>query len=204
VATRPQEFFRRVRIDQSGSAVLFGFLSMTVGSVAAALYSAASRAGTLRAMEDWVSNMPPDQVEVFERLLPYLSGGSLVWNVLAAPVGALLSIYLGSALVHLLLMLFRGASRGFDATLTTVAYAHGLALLLAVPVCGSIVALVWMLVVYIVGLAESQRCGTGKSAAAVLVPLVLGVCCCCGSVGMATFGLMKAFSGAGSGHPLEL
>jgi hypothetical protein len=204
VATKPQEFFRRVRIDQTGSAVLFGVLSSTVGSIAAALYSAVTSAGTLRAMQEMMGNMPPEQAAIMEKVIPYLTGGATLWNVIFAPVGALLSIYLGSAVFHVVLLLFRGAPRGFGATLTTVSYAHALGLLLAVPFCGSLIALVWMVVVFIMGLAESQRCGTGKAAAAVLLPAVLGACCCCGSAALGAFSLIKAFSGKGSGSPLEL
>jgi hypothetical protein len=81
-------------------------------------------------------------------------------------------------------MLFRGAKRPFDATLTTVAYANGLNLLLLVPGCGSLVAFVWALVVLIVGLGEIHRCGPGKAAAAVLSPAILICVCCCGAFGM--------------------
>jgi len=125
----------------------------------------------LRQMAD---RMPPDQAEVFQHMMPYLSGANAVWTAVLSPISALIAIYLTSGILHLLLMLFRGAGRGFDATLTTVGYAHGLYLLLAVPACGSLIALVWYVVVLIIGLGEAQRCGPGKAAAAVLLPFVLG------------------------------
>jgi hypothetical protein len=204
VATKPQEFFRRVRIDQSGSAVLFGWLSSTVGQVVAALYSTLSTAQSMRAIQEMMSKMPPEQVEMFQRFVPYMTGGGTLWSVLFAPVWAIVSIYVSSGIFHLLLMLFRGASRRFDATLTTVAYAHGLFLFLALPICGGLVGGVWALVVYILGLAESQRCGTGKAAAAVLLPGVLLCCCCGGAATLGIMSLMKAFGGASSGGPVEL
>ena len=48
-----------------------------------------------------------------------------------------------------------------------------------VPFCGSLIAWVWSVALYIIGLAEAHEIGNGKAAAAVLLPLLL-VCCCCG------------------------
>jgi hypothetical protein len=148
--------------------------------------------------------MPPDQARVLEQLMPYLAGGGTLWSILASPITTLVGIYVGAGVLHLVLMLFRGAARGFDASLTTVGYAYGLWLLLAVPACGNLIALVWYVVVLIVGLAEAQRCGTGKAAAAVFLPGVL-LCCCCGGLGMmGVFGLVKALGGATQGGPVDL
>jgi hypothetical protein len=115
-------------------------------------------------------------------------------------------VYVGAGIIHLLLSLFRGANRPFDATLTTVAYAFGLMILLAVPGCGGLIALVWSLVAVIIGLGESQRCGTGRSAAAVLAPSVLACFCCCGAAGVSLGGLIRALMGArhGGGVRVEL
>jgi hypothetical protein len=76
-------------------------------------------------------------------------------------------------------MLFKGAPRGFNASVTVVAYAHGLFLLAALPFCGAPVALVWVLVALVIGFGEAQRCGPGKAAAAVFTPVVLLCLCAC-------------------------
>jgi hypothetical protein len=103
--------------------------------------------------------------------------------------------------VHVLLLLFRGAGRGFDATLTTVAYVTGLNLLLAVPACGSLVAMVWGVIALVIGLAAIQRCGTGKAAAAVLAPFALLCLCVCGAAGLAVPALLKGFGEAAKNPP---
>ena len=203
VATKPQEFFRRVRIDRSGSAVLFGLVSAIAGNVVYALYSWAGAQQLTVAMRQMIDKMPPEQRQAFEQMSPWLSGHGALWSAVFSPISALIGIYLAAGILHLLLMLFRGANRGFDATLTTVGYAYGLNLLLAVPACGWIIALVWYVVVLIIGTAESQRCGTGKAAAAVLLPGVL-LCCCCGSAGLVGLaGIMKTL-GAAKGGPVDL
>jgi len=204
VATKPQDFFGRVRVDQTGSAVLFGVIAASFGNLVAGLYAWAAGAQTMVAMQQMMEQMGPEQQQVLERLMPYLGGAGSLAQIVIAPIAAVIGIYLTAGVIHLLLMLFRGAGRGFDATLTVVGYGWGLQVLLAVPACGSIVALVWMLVVFVIGLAAAHRCGQGKAAAAVLLPLFLACCCCGGSIAMAGAALVKAFTGATGGTQVDL
>jgi hypothetical protein len=200
VATQPAQFFRRVRIDQTGAAVLFGVVASTVGNVAAALYAFLSGQQAIAALEQVVKSMPEEQARFVRLYMQGLSGGGTIAQAVAAPLLALIGIYVGAAILHLLLMLFRGSNRGFDATLTAVAYASGLNLLLAVPGCGGLVAGVWGLVALIIGLGEVQRCGTGKSAAAVLAPAVAAcVLCCCVVFGIGAPALLKGMQEASEG-----
>jgi hypothetical protein len=194
VATQPQEFFRRVRIDQTGSAVLFGVIASTVGTVVNALYNLVF-AEQFRA---FVATLPGDEGRVFERFGQLSSGKGTIAQIVFTPIVTLVAMYVGAAIFHVLLMLFRVAKRPFDATLTTVAYANGLNLLLIVPGCGSVVAVVWALVVLIIGLGEIHRCGPGKAAAAVLSPAILFCVCCCGTLGMTAPAILKQLQGAAS------
>jgi hypothetical protein len=195
VATQPQEFFRRVRVDQTGAAVLFGVLASTVGNAVAALYNLASGPAAMRQL---VERMPPDQAGFWEAYLEFVSGGAIWASILLTPVLTAVLMYVAAGIVHLLLVLFRGANRPFDATLTVVAYAHGLNLLLAVPGCGFVLAAAWGLVVLVVGLGEAQRCGTGKAAAAVLAPAALVCVCCCGAASLSLPVLLKGLQDAAS------
>lgn len=196
VATQPAELFRRVRIDQTGSAVLFGVLAATVGSAAAAVYGYLSGAASLAAMQEMVQQMPEEQARFMRFLTQGMTGTMAIAQIVLAPLFALIGIYLHAAIVHLVLLLLRGAPRGFDATLTVVGYATGLELLLALPGCGGVVALVWYLVVLVIGLGEAQRCGAGKAAAAVLAPVLLACVCCCGALGLGGAGFVKSLQQA--------
>jgi hypothetical protein len=191
VATQPQQFFARVRIDQTGSAILFAVIASTVGNLASSIYAYFSGQQALVAMQQVVQNLPPEQGRIIRAYAEAMSGGAIVAQVVLSPLLTLIFIYLGAAVLHLLLMLFRGANRGFDATLTTVAHVHGLLLLLAVPGCGALLAGVWALVATILGLGAIHRCGTGKSAAAVLAPAALVCVCCCGVLGFAVPAFLK-------------
>jgi hypothetical protein len=201
VATQPERFFARVRTDQPWSAVLFGVLAATVGNTAAAIYAYFSGQQAIVALQQMAEKLPDQQGRFVKLYAEALTGGAVLGQVVLAPLLAFISIYLGAALVHLLLRLFRGAGRGFDATLTAVAYTQGLMLLLAVPGCGGLLAGVWSLVSLVIGLGAVQRCGTGKAAAAVLAPVALVCVCCCGALGLTVPALLKGASDATKSIP---
>ena len=201
VATQPQHFFGRVRADQPWVAILFGVLASTVGNVAASIYAYFSGQQAILALQQMVQNMPEDQARFFRLYSQALTGGAVFAQAVLAPIVTFVLIYVAAAIVHLLLMLLRGAHRGFDATLTAVAYASGLLLLLAVPGCGSLLALVWGLVSLVLGLGAIQRCGSGKAAAAVMAPFVLACICCCGVIGVAVPGFLKGAQDAAKSVP---
>ena len=193
VATQPQRFFGRVRIDQTGTAIFFGVLAATVGGVLEGLFrlaTAGSLAAQLRAqLADRLSQMPAQQAVLAQRLI-----GSLLWFnsppvirgwTLLTPLGALVFIFAAAALSHLFLLIFGAARRGFRATLTVVAFAQGVSLVAAVPQCGTVVAIVWELVVLIIGLAAIHRTDVWRAAVAVLVPAFLTCCCCSGTLAAA-------------------
>jgi hypothetical protein len=196
VATQPANFFRRVRIDQTGSAILFGVIASTVGNAVTGLYNWVSGQQALVAMQSMMEKLPEEQARFLRMYMSFFTGSMTLAQVVLSPLLTLIFMYVAAAILHLLLMLFRGAKRPFDATLTAVAYVNGLNLLLAVPGCGGLLASVWGLVALIIGLGEIQRCGPGKSAAAVLAPAVLLCACCCTALGIGLPAFFKSIEGA--------
>lgn len=182
-AAEPGTFFRTVRIGETGSAVLFGVVAMTLGSWVSAIYGWAASASWMGMMRQIVERMPRRgdiDPALIEGLAARVGAIGFVGQMVAAPLVSLVAIYVFAGIVHVFLLLLRGAGRGFDATLTAVGYAAGLFLFQVLPLCGGLIALVWALVVAIAGIGETQRCGTGKAAAAALAPFALLVCCACG------------------------
>jgi len=204
VATQPQQFFARVRIDQTGTAILFGVIASTIGNVASSIYGYFSGQQAIVAMQQVLQRIPEDQARFVRMYMQAMSGSSIVAQAVLSPLLTLIFIYLGAGILHLLLKLFRGAGRRFDATLTVVAYVHGLLLLLAVPGCGGLIAFVWGLVAVIIGLGAAQRCSTGKAAAAVLAPAALLCVCCCGALGLTVPALLKGAQDAARQQPTNL
>jgi hypothetical protein len=182
-ALEPATFFRRVRIDQTRSAILFAMIATTIGSWASAIWNHLTSLGSAAQFEESLARLPPEMAEVFEALRPFIrdpTATSLAVQLVLTPLFAIVALYVSAGILHLFLMLFRGAQRGFAATLTVVAYASAVNLLLIVPFCGSIAAIIWWIVIVIAGLEGAQRCGTGRAAAATLAPALLFCLCCCG------------------------
>jgi NADH:ubiquinone oxidoreductase subunit K/DNA-directed RNA polymerase subunit RPC12/RpoP len=196
VATQPERFFARVRTDQTWTAILFGVIASTIGTLFSSIYAYFSSQQALVAIQQMVEKMPEEQAKFVRMYAHALTGNALVAQVILAPVLTFIGIYVAAGIVHLVLLLLKGGQRGFDATLTAVAYTTGLALLFAVPACGSLIAGVWELVVLVIGLGAIQRCGSGKAAAAVLAPLALACVCCCGLAGAGVTALLKGAAAA--------
>lgn len=185
--------------------MLFGLLATWVGGTVSALFGWVSSASWLAMMRGLMDSVPADQLEVMDKFSGLFGGGFAVIQIVLVPIMTLVWMFIGGGVIHLVLMMFKGANRGFDATLTVVAYSYGIQLLLAVPGCGGLVAGVWQAVILIIGLAAAHRCSMGKSATAVLLPLFVLCCCACVGIGVAAGGIGSALqhaTGSGSGADL--
>jgi hypothetical protein len=199
-AIEPALFFRRVRTDELKPAVLFGVLSWTVGAMASTVWAILTATATRTQLSEIAERIRP-QSEAGARFFGELAikaadTATIVRQAIFSPISGLIILFVAAGLFHLLLLLVRGANRGFGATLTVVGYAMGLSLLQLIPQCGFPVAVVWAAVVTIIGLAEAHRSGVGKGAAAVLLPVALLCVCACGALILA-IGAVGALSGAG-------
>jgi len=201
-ALEPARFFRLVRVDQTGAALLFGVIGASIGTIVSGIFSFFSVNAALGAMGPFLEKLREQGLdpELLQRFAGAATGVSLLAQILLAPLIAFVAIYVASAIFHLVLLLVKGAPRGFSATLTVVAYAYGIFVLTALPMCGGLVAVVWFTVAAIIGLAEAHRSPTWKGALAVFSPLLL--LCLCGCIaGIAIPNLMKL---QGKGGPVSL
>jgi hypothetical protein len=92
-----------------------------------------------------------------------------------SPFLIILVLFIGSGILHVCLMLVKGARSGFEATFRVVAYGYSTYILLVIPFCGGLIAGVWAIVLAIIGLREAHETTGGKAAFAVFLPVV--VCC---------------------------
>jgi hypothetical protein len=175
--------------------VLFGLLAALAGGAVATLFGLIGNASSLAVLEQMMGKMPAEEAALLRKILPFFGGGMAALQFVILPIWILLRMFLGAAIVHVVLLMFGGAKRGFNATLTVVAFSMGVHLLAAVPLCGGIVAGVWQLVLLVLGLAAIHRTDVWKAAVAVIAPIVL--CCCC--VGVSVFGTIAAIAGSAAG-----
>jgi len=124
--------------------------------------------------------------------------GIAVLSVLS-PLLVILFLFVLTGMFHLLLLMVRGVKAGFEGTFRSVAYSFSSMIFLAVPFCGRLIAMVWFVVLVIIGIKEAHETSGGKATFAVLFPFVL----CCGfaiAVALLMMGVMAASIGATAQH----
>lgn len=104
-----------------------------------------------------------------------LRGSGIVAAAVFTPFILIASLFIWSGVLHLLLMMVRGAKNGFEATFRVVSYSMGAYVFLMVPFCGAIISAPWSIVLAIIGLKEAHGTTGGKASFAVLLPLIM--CC---------------------------
>jgi hypothetical protein len=184
VLFHPQAFFRAMpRTAGLGPSLTFYLLTAMVGMAASVLFQFVITSAGHR-----------DQL---------LFGGIfLLVAFVFGPVMLIVGAFIGSAIYHLMLLLFGAARHPFETTFRVVTYSSGATSLLAIiPICGGLVGGIWQIVAIIIGLAEAQETTTGKAAAAVLIPAVI----CCALIGSllvfaVAFGIVAALAHGASGR----
>ena len=188
VLTRPTEFFRAMPVTGGlGGPLFYAVIVGYAGLLASAVYGAIFQAVAGPRFFDM-----PHRGEL-DRFLPYVQGGmGLVFQIVLGPLLVAIGAFVSSAILHVLLLLFGGAPRGFEATFRVRCYAEAASVFRLIPFCGTAIFVIYILVVTIVGLSEAHGIGKGRAAAAVLVPLLLFCCCCVGGILLAVGGLASA------------
>jgi len=103
--------------------------------------------------------------------------------IILAPIFVIIGVFIGAAILHLMLMIVGGAYNGFEATVRVVCYAQTAQLAGIIPFCGGLISMVWAIILYVFGLATAHRTTQGKAVLAVLLPVVL----CCAFVAAMVF-----------------
>ena len=115
------------------------------------------------------------------------TGAWALGMVLLAPILVIIGVFIGAAILHLMLMIVGGANSGFEATVRVVCYAQTAQLAGIIPFCGGLVSAVWAIILYVFGLAKAHRTTQGKALVAVLLPVVL---CCAFAAAMIFMGVL--------------
>jgi hypothetical protein len=96
--------------------------------------------------------------------------GGFIVSLIVAPIGAAIGLFIGAAILHLLVMLIVGSrNSGYEATFRVGAYAAVTSLVSWIPFIGWIASL-YGIYLAIVGIREVHNTTTGKAALVVLIP----------------------------------
>ena len=102
------------------------------------------------------------------------AGGDQLVDFLLSPLTLIVTWWVMSAVVHVLLAVFRGAQASFGVTLRVFAFSYGPILLAIVPGLGSVAGALWSLVLVVIGLRETHRTETWRPVVAMGCGLLIG------------------------------
>lgn len=118
--------------------------------------------------------------------------GAVVGFLLLTPLFMAAGIFIGSAILHLCLMLLGGANKPFETTFRVFCFSCGAAYLFSIiPFCGGYITPIYNVVLNCIGISRAHETTMGKAVLAVLLPLIV----CCGIFAVLT-GMFMAGSGA--------
>jgi len=161
----PSVFFRRMNVTGGlANPLLYALITGMVGWMAYYFWEIV--------FHDTFSDLLPSKAH---SSLDVFADTGLAVKAMLTPFLLIIGLFIWAAILHLLLVLVRGAKNGFEATFRVVSYINGASIFLIMPLCGGILCAIWTLVLMVIGLRDAHGTSGGKAAFVVLFPLVL--CC---------------------------
>jgi hypothetical protein len=169
---RPSEFFKKMSVTGGlTDPLLYALIIGMVGLMFSYLWQISLKS----AMQDM---MPGMQAAAGQYMF---QGVGMAILAFFSPFLIILGLFVSSGILHVFLMMVKGARAGFEATFRVVAYGYSANIFLIIPFCGGLLAVVWAVVLYIIGLKEAHEITGGKAAFAVFLPIIV----CCGLITIA-------------------
>jgi hypothetical protein len=183
VITKPSEAFTTMKREGGlGEPLIYAIIGGWVGGIISFLFSLGLQSVGFFA----------DRHNAFAAMAGMGIGSAAI--IILLPVFIVICLFIGSAVVHLCLMIVGGANQSFETTFRVLAFSQGsTGSLQIIPICGGLVGGVWALVCNCIGLARAHETDTGRAVLAVFLPLIV---CCGGVFTLAMFGVFGAWSAA--------
>jgi hypothetical protein len=189
----PGKLFAAARLDRGFAQLGFAVLTTTVFWGAGQVLERAllgSQRDQMRRMIEAMSRqreIPPMLRRMIDVQGQASSPGWFAALLVLTPLVTVILLYLNAAITHAFALLLGQAKRGFAATFAACAYACAPLVLFAVPACGSIVGILWLIVLTAVGMKVTHRISSGAAAATALAPYL--VLCCASFVAFSAMAL---------------
>jgi hypothetical protein len=195
----PAKLFHSARLDRGPSQLGFAVFTTSVFWAAGQIIEGVLLRGQRDQLRRMLGNLSRDAEisPLLQRLIDVQAQASAPGWVIAfallTPLFALVFLYLNAGVTHAIAALMGQAKRGFAATFAACAYACAPLVLLAVPACGSLIAVVWLIVLTSIGMKVTHGISAGAATASVLAPYLI-LCClmffALGSMAMALRGAL--------------
>jgi len=153
----PTRFFKKISSGQGyWSPLIYGLITGIIGNGCAILWF-------------WlfmVQLIPLDRI-------PFQHSLSILRLIIPLPFQVAIAIFIGSAIIHLCLMIVRGNNNGYRTTFRAVAYSHSGYLFGIIPFVGMVVGGIYAFILTVIGVREGHNISTGKAVLAVLLPVIV-------------------------------
>jgi hypothetical protein len=191
--TSPAEAFAQTK--RSGDyasplifAVLVGWIGVVISQIWSMLFNASMFSMFPGEMGDQMGAMAATGI------------GAFIGTLVLAPIFVAIGLFIWAGVLHLCLMLVGGLSAstsGFEGTFRVVSYITVAQLSNIIPLAGWLIAVVWSIVLGVIGITDLHRTTQGKATAAILIPIAL--CCVCAMILGATLAasMMAMLGGQG-------
>ena len=177
----PGRLFASARLDRGSAQLGFAVATTSVFWAIGQILERAVLSGQRDQMRRLLSTLGNPQISpMLQKMIDAQSQtNTWGWTVglsLLTPLFSFLFLYLNAGVTHGIALLLGQSKKGFPATFAACAYACAPLVLLAVPACGSIVSVIWLVVLTGIGMKETHRISSGGAAATVLAPYALFCC----------------------------
>lgn len=159
---KPSSFFRGIKRSEGlKNPMAFGILTGSLGAMFSLF---------------WQFYLSPEKLSWFVDLFPASISLNLLFIILTAvsPILVAINIFIVAGILHLFLMIVRGANNDFGETIKVSAYANAADIFCIIPLfSGSFISLVWGVIVTVIGLREIHETTTFRALMTFLIPLFL-------------------------------
>ena len=109
-----------------------------------------------------------------EELMGHVSMSLIFFAIIIiSPLFVTITMFIASAVLHLLLLIVRGGKNGFEATFRVVSYSQAAQIWGVIPFVGGFIGGLWILIVQIIGLREIHETSYLRVILALLIPVAL-------------------------------
>ena len=178
----PGKLFASARLDRGSAQLGFAVVTTSVFWAIGQILERAVLSGErdqMRRLLGTLSDNPQISPMLQKMIAAQAQTNSWGWTVglsLLTPLFSFIFLYLNAGVTHAIALMLGQSKKGFAATFAACAYASAPLVLLAVPACGSIISLIWLVVLTGIGMKQTHRISSGGAAATVLAPYALFCC----------------------------
>jgi hypothetical protein len=171
---KPSEAFKQSKEKSLGCAYQYFVGLLIIFAILFAIVSVALGVAHFNTIV-YQAGMIPWIGKALSSALSHFTGFVAVWKLFAAYALFLIllfGIFLEGFILHVFVLLF-GGQKGVVQTLKTTMYAATPALILGWIPYIWIIGLVWAIVLFIIGISETQEISIGRGVAVIIVPIIL-------------------------------